>query len=48
MLFKAEDPGIDGRNLQVYIYAEKPKKRALEVVKTRTLKNMILHKNFII
>jgi hypothetical protein len=31
-----------------YIYAEKPKKRALEAVKTRTLKNMILHKNFII
>jgi hypothetical protein len=31
-----------------YIHAEKPKTRALEAVKTQSLKNMILHKNFII
>jgi hypothetical protein len=45
MFFKTEDHGIDARNLLVIpIHAEKPKKRALEAVKTQSLKNKILHK----
>jgi hypothetical protein len=47
MFFKAEDLALMQGIYRSYIHAEKPKKRAL-AVKTQSLTNMILHKNFII